>query len=66
MTSEQEAELARRRLRNAIAFDGGEVRLTDAEREALQWVIARTINFSISRDEDKKAATLRGLLERTT
>ena len=64
MTIEQEAELAQRRLRNAIACDGGEVRLTDAEREAMEWVIARIIDFSSSRDEDKKAAVLRGLLDR--
>ena len=59
-----ENELAQRRLRNAIACDGGEVRLTHTEREAIEWAVARIIDFSSSRDEDKKAAVLRGLLKR--
>ena len=40
------------------------LRLTDAEREAIERVIARIIDLSTSRDEDKKAAVLRGLLAR--
>ena len=40
------------------------LRLTDAERQAVEWVIARIIDLSSSRDEDKKAAALRGLLKR--
>ena len=66
MTSEQEAELAQRRLRNAIACDGGEVRLTDAEREALGYFAVQASAYGATDFAAwaRHAATLRSLLAR--
>ncbi len=62
MTREHEAELAQRRLRNAIACDGGEVRLTDDERVAINVLLDRL--RATDAIDVELAAILRGLLER--
>ena len=59
--AEQDATLSVQGGRVTVTMDAT---LTDTEREAMEWAIARIIDFSSSRHEDKKAAVLRGLLKR--
>jgi hypothetical protein len=49
--------------REAAAIDSGQPVLTDAEREAIEWA-ARMVD-SVNRGDPARAATLRGLLDRT-
>ena len=59
--ADQDATLSVQGGRVTVTMDAT---LTDTEREAMEWAIARIIDFSSSRHEDKKAAVLRGLLDR--